>query len=133
MMTKMETFLAIVAGIFIIGLSLVLGIELPLYVGITILGVGLLLHEEDPIVNYVGGYMTRTGIVLIIVAFLFYLFAGEPLIGEPFEFKFLRTFVTMFIRGWVWGSNIIGDVIFRLISGEGVNETIFNESFMNAT
>lgn len=114
-MMTVEFLGAVMAAVVIIVLSVLLGMELPLYIGLTMLGVGLYFYKEDPILNYIGGYIMRTGLVLTVVAVVFYLFSGEPLIGEPFEFKFLRVFVTNFVNFWIWGANLIGDIIFSIL------------------
>ena len=91
--------------------SLFFGFELPFYLGIGLIGLAFYMYSNDPVMNFIGSNLTRAGFVLFIVAFMYYAFSGKLLMTEPFEFRFLRTFISVFVEFWIRVADFIGSVI----------------------
>lgn len=91
--------------------SLFFGFELPFYLGLGLIGLAFYLYSNDPVLNFIGSQLSRAGLVLFTVAFMYYFFSGRIFVTEPFEFKFLKAFIYSFLELWEKVANIIGRIV----------------------
>jgi len=106
-----ELWLVVLILPLVIVPSLFIGFELPLYLGMGLLGTMMWLYVEDPALNFIGSQLARVGFILFVVAFMYYFFSGSILGTQPFEFRFLKLLGGFFMDTYRWIVNTIGNTI----------------------
>ena len=93
----------------------VFGAELPLYLILALPGLILYIYSENPTLKFAGGLVGRFFATLFVISLLYYFGTRTFFPSDQFDFRFLKLGVKLAIDSFNWTSNLIGQLILKLI------------------
>lgn len=113
----MQYFIFILLGLAGVAISFyIFGIELALYFTVCIVGLIMSLYSKNSLVAFIGGWVWRAAMIIILVTLIYYTVNKMFFPSDPFKFQFLG--IAIFYTAGVLNnvSKYIGELVLSLIN-----------------